>query len=257
MTEGRACTSCGAENAPEAQFCWQCYARFGAAGVAAATAAPVPAAVGAAPGGGFPPAAGAPPAAAPPPPPWQTTSRYASQSSLPEPIPESRWPARRIVNILILVAMVIGGVVAWRALTGSPFPSSIRGFDRLEAEPATQFEDAVKETGKQLGITIHGAMYGRGEEMSFMALLSERTDTALGLDAAFLEPLPVDPALVGGGYQQFERDGASFQCLAVSAEVRGSGCLWLDPDTVGFVFAQEMGIPEGLELTAAVRDVVG
>lgn len=255
MTEGRACASCGAQNAPEARFCWQCYARFGGAGVPAAAAA-VPAAVGTP--GGAPHAAaggavGAP--AAPPLPPWQSTSRYASQSSLPEPIPESRWPVRRIVNILMLVAVAIGGVVAWRTFTGSPFPSSIRGFERLDTKEAELFEDTVKETGERLGVKMRGALYGRGGEVSFMALLSERTDSVMGLDAAFLEPLPVDPVLASGA-QQFERDGASYQCFGIAAELSGSGCLWLEAEQVGFVFVQGMGVPEGFELAAAVRDAV-
>lgn len=253
VTEGRACASCGAQNEPAAQFCWQCYARF-AAGVPAMVGATVGAPT---PVGGDPSSAMAP---QPPPalPPWQQmTSRYASASSLPEPIPESSAWGQRIVNLVLVVAVGIGGFLGWRTFMRDPFPQSIGGFQRIDAQAATVFEDAVKEIGKRLGVKMRGAVYGRGSDASFMAILSERTESTAGLDAAFLEPLPItDPRLPGSRYEEFERDGASFRCFSFRMEVSGTGCFWLDTETAGFVFTMQMTVTQGMELAAEVRRVV-
>lgn len=251
MTGGRTCGSCDAQNAVGAEFCWRCYARFGSVGAPVPAAVGVPAAV----------AAAAAPAGAPSMPatsaPWLSTTGYGGSTSLPEPIPASRWPVRRVVNLLLLAAVAAGGFVGWRMLTGDPFPSSIRGFERIDAKPATIFEEAVLETGKEVGVDMRGAVYGRGSDMALMAILSERTGSIDDLGGALQSDLPIGgSAFIQGGSSTFERDGASFECLAVKAEDTGTICYWTDAETVGLVFAMEVGIEAGFELTAAVRAAV-
>jgi hypothetical protein len=195
---------------------------------------------------------------APPPlPPWQQSGGYASSSSLPEATPKQGFAWGRIVNLLLLVAIGAGAFLGWRTFMRDPFPTSIAGLPRIEAQPAEVFEDAVKETGKQLGITMRGAVYGQGSDPALMAILSERTETGGGLDAAFLEPLPVsDPRLPGTTYEERVREGASFRCFSFAAELTGTGCFWLDEETTGFVFAQQAAVNQGMDLTAAVRRAV-
>jgi hypothetical protein len=250
VTGGKACGSCDAQNAVSAEFCWRCYARFGAAAAAVPAAVGAPAALGAS---AAPAAAPMPTAAAP----WQTGGRYGEQTSLPEPIPESRWPVRQAVNVLLLVAVALGGFLAWRMVTGDPFPDTIRGVGRVDAQAAKVFEDAVSETGKELGVKMHGAVYGNEVDMAFMAVLSERTGSVDHLGGAFQQGLPIAGSpFTEGGSSTFEHDGASFECLAVQAEATGTICYWTDAKTVGLVFAMEVGVEAGFELAADVRSAV-
>ena len=74
---------------------------------------------------------------------------------------------------------------------------------------------------------------------------------------ALQQDLPIgEPTILAGEPSTFERDGASFQCLAVQSDATGNVCSWTDADTVGLVFARAVAVDSGVELPAAVRAAV-
>ncbi|HEX6208510.1 MAG TPA: hypothetical protein VF058_09170 [Actinomycetota bacterium] len=214
------CPSCAAVNPSDSPFCWQCYAPF---------ARTVPGA----------------PAWAPP--------DAAGETS--EAVPSAGTPAdprRRWLGFALILALVAGGFLAWRALTGGPFPGAFRGYERLETAEATRFEEGVSDLGEALGIEMHGAQYGHGSELAVLAIVAEEGASPQELGSRFLEgPAPRPRDLL-----EVQRDGARFLCFPADAEVPGAGCTWIDRDSVGVVYGRFVNVEQQLELSAELRAAV-
>ena len=200
-------------------FCWQCYARF--------------------------------PGAAPAPAAWARPDAE-SEPDAPVVITRVSTSTRKGLRIALVVAVAVGGFLAWRFLTASPFPGSFRAFERLDSASATEFEDAVTEVGDLLGMEMHGAMYGHGSELAIMAIVSDRDIAPDQLGSRFVEaPAPRPRDVI-----EVERDGALFVCFPADAEVPGAACTWADDETVGVVYGRFMKVRQQLDLSAELRAAV-
>ncbi|HEX2031196.1 MAG TPA: hypothetical protein VHL78_07335 [Actinomycetota bacterium] len=129
--DGTDCRRCGARNAPDAEFCWQCYTPFaGGRRVAAAAVGP----------------------AAP----------LALGPARPRPS-SSGIPLRPIAWTVALVVAVAGGWLAWTAMSGGfDFPASVGGFERIESDEAQQVQEMLDAVGGIADMEMEAAFYGAG-----------------------------------------------------------------------------------------------
>lgn len=221
LEERTSCPSCAAVNPSGSPFCWQCYARF--------------------------------PGAAPPPGAWAQPDAF-EESAVSVVSSSSRASTRsqKLMRVGLVLAVAVVGFFGWRFLTAGPFPGSFRTYDRLESPAATKFEDAVSQVGDEVGIEMHGALYGNGSELAVLAIVSDRTIAPAELGSRFVEaPAPRPRDVI-----EVERDGALFVCFPADADVPGAACTWTDDETVGVVYGRFMEVRQQLDLSAELRAAV-
>lgn len=210
------CPSCAAVNLSGSPFCWQCYARF--------------------------------PQAAPAPAEWARPDAIG-EGVVSVPSSGASTPIRKVLLVALILAVVTGGFLTWRALAGDPFPGRFRTYERLDSHEATRFEERVRQLGELLGVEMHGAQYGHGSELAVLAILSDRAIAPQDLGSRFVEAPPRDVVEV-------HRDGATFVCFRADADEPGAACTWTDEETVGVVYGRFMKVRQHLRLTVELRAVV-
>ena len=203
VDERRACPSCSADNAHDAEFCWQCYARF------------VPA---------QPPVPSTAPNA------WGPTGTPAP--GLPAPLPaQSRSGGGRVAKI------VVGAVVRNLLAPHYHVPDAIDGQPRIHNASTDRFERDMIAEGDKQGLTIEAAVYGTGTDPDVLFILvngqsAENTDelfTSL-LDGVASSGVTVDRnAATTGSYH-----GAEWRCLPLSVgSAQADVCMWREDASVG------------------------
>ena len=184
--DGSDCRRCGARNAPDADFCWQCYGPFGASRRPSA-------AVGYAEPGFAAPA---------------SPRRAAGPAASLKPF----------LRAGALVAVAAGGWLAWLAFTGGfEFPRSVGGFERIETETAEQVQAVLDAVGGLADAEMEAAFYGAGAEPVYAVMAIDPPEAVPEADVlAALEgagaPFPVQPGPGGGA------------CLPYAD--LGSACMW-------------------------------
>jgi hypothetical protein len=201
VDERRACPSCSADNAPDAEFCWQCYGRFVPAS-AAVPPAPVPFASGA-----------------------------------PAPTAPSRGGA--IVKIVagVIVVLVIGAVARNLFAPHYHVPETLSGQPRIHNADADRFEQQMIDEGDKEGVTIEVAAYGTGDRPDVLFVLvngraAENTDQ---LFDSFLEGIASTGATVERSHTNTgSHAGAEWRCLPLTAtRLDAVACMWRENASVG------------------------
>ncbi|HEX2026328.1 MAG TPA: zinc ribbon domain-containing protein [Actinomycetota bacterium] len=195
--EQRPCDQCGAENRPDAAFCWRCHARWDA-GPAAGPAARL---------GGIRSASFGSTSAtavvdAGTPPPHAATSAARS------------WP-RLVLTGLLFAAGFAGGwwLVDRLFFSGFPFPDQVDGQPRIETDLTNEASEVLTSIGELFNVEMEMAFYGTDTAPAYMMFAFELPDGA---------PLPM-PAQVGAG------GDVGFQC---QPDDSGSACVWSSGETV-------------------------
>jgi hypothetical protein len=232
----RPCPSCGAGNLASALSCWQCQAPFRQS----------------------PSTYGSPGAPAP---------GWSGRAGLDyRPIPESVTPPRHrpihtIIGAVLLVLSAAGGFSGFRYLTSSgvDLPQSLVGADRLEI-PAIETEiDRFKREVASLGFQGDAAMYGTAGIPSFMVMVVGDSPENGEIEDSFLQAfaegfsssgsLQVDLASI----DVTQEGDATFRCTRITGGPQVSMCMWVDPGSVGFVFAYLQAVDPTRELTRQIR----
>ncbi|MEP6758580.1 MAG: hypothetical protein ABJB55_05245 [Actinomycetota bacterium] len=149
VDERRACPSCSADNPHDAEFCWQCYARF--------TPVPVP--------------------------PAPSTMGVAA------PQPQSRGGTIAKVAAGVVLALVVGAVVRNLFAPHYHVPQAMGGQPRIHDADTDRFEQDMIADGDKEGVTIEAAAYGTNGTPDVLLILvngkaAENTDA---LFDSFLE----------------------------------------------------------------------
>lgn len=203
----RTCGNCGAKSAAGAEYCWQCYARFG------------------------------PPAAAPPPTvgPALTAAlgrgRGAGTPSatMTEDPTITRWqpthqPTRsRVLGWLVRGAVfavaAVGGYVGYQWLFGGfPFPDEIAGQERVDSERAEDAAAVGASIGRILGVDMEMAFYGSEVTPVYVMFAFEVPESVSSLST-----------LAGSDLSRNADGSIPFQCRQ---DVDGASCFWERDGTV-------------------------
>ena len=212
VDERRACPSCSADNAHDAEFCWQCYARF----------VPTPPA----------PAAGQPLG-------WGPSGSPAPGAALGAPAPTSASRGGTIAKAVasVIVVLVVGAVVRNLLAPHYHVPDAIGGQPRIHNASTDRFERDMIAEGDKQGLTIEAAVYGTGTDPDVLFILvngqsAENTDelfTSL-LDGVASSGVTVDRnAATTGSYH-----GAEWRCLPLSVgSAQADVCMWREDASVG------------------------
>lgn len=213
----RACPSCGAQNAATAEYCWQCFARFGAPPPDAAPApssrgSSLTAAIGTGPGAGTPSAVVTEPA---------TMTKWQPQLS-----PTGDRLAGWAVKGLVIVLAALVGFFVFRWLTrGLELPDEVAGQERMEGELIEGFEDLMDSLVGVLDVEVEMAVYGSGFPV-YLLMAAEVPD---GQDVdGFYEGF-----VTGAGTSTGPVDPDAMTCLGMpSGAETGAQCSWVTDETV-------------------------
>jgi hypothetical protein len=213
----RTCPSCGAQNAATAEYCWQCFARFGAP--PAGTAAPaIPsrgsslAAIGTGPGAGTPSAVITEPA---------TMTKWQPQHST-----TGERVAGWTVKGLVMVVAALVGFFAFQWLTrGLELPDEVAGQARMEGDLVEGFQDLMDSLTGVFDVEVDMAIYGPGFPV-YLLMAAEVPD---GQDVnGFYEGF-----VTGAGTSTGPADPDGVTCLAMPGGAgTGAQCSWVIDGTV-------------------------
>jgi hypothetical protein len=232
-TAQRACGRCGADNAPGAQYCWQCYTSFGGpAGTAQATpatAGPLATAIGRGPGAGTPSAVVS---EAPTITRWQPQHGAAKDAAV-------RW----VVRGLVVAVAAVGGYLAYQRLFGGfPFPDQVAGQPRLESDVVEEAEDLIASMVGAFNVEVEIAMYGPALPQYLVA--------ALEVPDGQLTEQFYQGFVSGSGVTADAVDPNAVTCGAAPGGV--TQCSWVQEDTV--VLVQGL-VNTGVDLQPVAEDV--
>jgi hypothetical protein len=220
---GLTCRTCGADNAPNADFCWKCYAPFHEV--------------------------------TPPAPPVRVAAGPSWMSSR-QPVAGPRIKQRRSHRGLIAVAILVGlGSYGYLSRTHFAMPEEIDGVPRMHGETAQRFEAEVAQWGEDSGgLSLQGAAYGSGETPEFAV---GATDDAVENDPDDILRVVVASMVTGGrDTATLSGEDGSFEYRCVQTLGRLSICVWKEPDNAGFVAAGNRSPADTLALTRIVRDAI-
>jgi hypothetical protein len=155
----------------------------------------------------------------------------------------------------------MGGFLAYRFLTSSSvsLPESLAGADRLEI-PAIESElDRFKDEVSRLGFEGDAAMYGTAGVPSFMVMLIDESPGDAEIEDTLLQQF-AEGFSTGGSLQidlgsiAVTQEGeATLRCAPINGGPQVSMCMWVDPDSVGFVFTFLQTVDPTRELTRQIR----
>jgi hypothetical protein len=212
VDERRACPSCSADNPQNAEFCWQCYARF----------VPVPPA----PGGGQPLG-------------WGPTGTPAPSAPVGAPAGQSSPRGNRVARIVVgvVVALVVGAFVRNLLAPDYHVPEAIGGRPRIHDATTDKFERDMIAEGDTEGLEIEAAAYGTGGQPDVLFILvggkaAENTDELFSsfLDGIASSGVTVDRNAASTGTHA----GAEWRCLPLAAgRLQAVACMWREDATVG------------------------
>ena len=210
VDERRACPSCSADNPQDAEFCWQCYARF---------VPELPA-----PGVGHPLG-------------WGPTGTPAPPLGAPavQPSPRGGRVARIIVGAV--VALVVGGFVRNLLAPDYHVPEAVGGRPRIHDATTDKFERDMIAEGDTEGLEIEAAAYGTGGQPDVLFILvkeqaAENTDE---LFSSFLDGIASSGVTVDRNAASTGAHGdAEWRCLPLAAgRLQAVACMWGEDATVG------------------------
>jgi hypothetical protein len=218
--ERRDCPGCGASNPPDAQHCWQCYARFDGS----------PAMAGAQAGSGV----GLP---MPPGPARVRPGFPPPQAPIPPPA-----PARRGGSTLARVGVgVIAAIVFWFAIPrlfgggGVELPEQLDGQSRMHNATAQDMETQMRTEGDRYDLEIQAGLYGEPGFIVVVANGSARESSEELFDA-FIDGVTRTGATVSEQELTGSFDGADYRCLTAEAGATDVGmCMWRADDHMGIV----------------------
>lgn len=209
------CAGCGADNKPQAPFCWQCYAPF-------APAAPLPAR-----------------SASPSMPPVPGVARPfgLAPTSAPVPVPtRSRAGMFVLIGVGIVTVIIISTVVRNMLTPTYHVPESLAGQPRLHTQEAQQFEQSMAEQGDKYDIAFESAVYGQGDQPDvFVVLANGRAEESADelfddfLGGVESTGVTVERSATVTG----EHDGAQYRCVPLEARIQAVACIWREDHSVG------------------------
>ena len=212
VDERRACPSCSADNPQNAEFCWQCYARF----------VPVPPA----PGAGQPLG-------------WGPTGTPAPSMPVGAPAGQSSPRGGRVARIVVgvVVTLVVGAFVRNLLAPDYHVPEAIGGRPRIHDATTDKFERDMIAEGDAEDLEIEAAAYGAGGQPDVLFILvrgkaAENTDELFSsfLDGIASSGVTVDRNAASTGTHA----GAEWRCLPLAAgRLQAVACMWREDATVG------------------------
>jgi len=207
----RTCASCGADNKPQAGFCWQCYAPF-------APARPTPEAP------SLPPTPGA--------------ARSFTPASSPVPAPAARSRAGMVARIAlgVVVAIVVSTVVRNMLTPTYHVPDTLMGEPRLHTADTQQFEQSMADEGDKYDIKFESAVYGQGDQPDVFLVLANghAQESADELFDGFLSGIESAGATVDRSRATTGHHGdADYRCVPLEARIQAVACIWREDRSVG------------------------
>jgi len=239
----RACQACGAGNALDAAFCWQCLARFDTAGVGAGMPAP--------PSGAARPGFGRPGMPQP----------FNVPSSIPAAPPAKK---RTLSASRIVVGIVSAALVMFfgNRIFGQPdyhVPEALNGVARTSDPAAKQLESSLSEEAKKYDLTIDAGIYGPSSAPDFLVIVvnGRAVESADSLFNSMIDGMVQAGVSVDGEPVTGNRAGTEFRCVLVNgANASATACMWLDGDNVGIVLDPGSELKETEQLLWATHDEV-
>ena len=232
VDEKRACPSCGAENGPDAGFCWKCYARF------------VP----------------------PPPPPGQAAAwgrmPRPEPTFVPSPILEQPSKSRGSSLARIVVGVVVAAAAAFAVHsflgTSVHLPDSVAGRPRMNTADIKTFEKDMQDLGSRNDLKVDAGGYGNGAKPDFLVLLvhGKSIESTDELFDEFVGGLKQSGATVDetGGLAE-AHDGADYRCVPLAGNgVTAAACIWRESGSVGIVLDMTEGVKAAEATTWRVHD---
>lgn len=161
----------------------------------------------------------------------------------------------------MLAVAVIGGFFAYRLLAspGVRLPDSLAGSERLEIPAIDSELDRFKDEVSRLGFEGDAAMYGTAGVPSFMVMLIDDSPGDAEIEDSLLQQFA--EGFSSGGSMQIDlasiavtQEGdATFRCTPITGGPQVSMCMWVDPDSVGFVFTFLQAVDPTRELARQIR----
>jgi hypothetical protein len=233
----RRCPACGADNKQGSSFCWRCYAPFGEATAAFATAASATRL-------GTGPATRTGPAMPAAPQPGAPMAQPAPKRS------RGRRTGRMVLGVVI--ALVVGGVVQHMLDPTYHVPDSIAGEPRVHNAVSDTFEQTMARTAQQDNIPLEAAVYGTdaNPDLFFVLANGHAEENADELFSEFLSGaesagIKVDQSATVTG----SHDGAEYRCVPMSAQgIQAAACVWREEHSVGMTLDAS---PDG-DITSAL-----
>jgi hypothetical protein len=260
--EGQKCRKCGTLNPERAEFCWRCYNVFSQpehsstapAGPASPSFAPVPSA----------------PLSTP------LSAPYSQPIGSPlRPIDETPettatitlsrgiWGKVAIVAIVLLV-VVGGSKLIWDKVSGVHLeaPATIGTMERID-DPAMQAQvQSLEQLASVSGTSGKAGYYGSGGIPSFFFAAIEYPNANRESPEDIFQQFSsgfasASSQLSLGQSRVTDVSGeTTFICTRIRGSVKGSLCMWVDRQVVGFVGAYGQSINTAHDLTAVVRSSV-
>lgn len=229
------CGACAAENAPQATYCWRCFAAF-------APAMPP------APGNGTRAAGRMPPA------PSQAWGALA-------PIVGTQAPPKRRQRFRTAIGLAAGLAVSAGVLgfldKGPSLPDAVAGRSRLESVEASRFQEQMQQEADQWDLHVQAGMYGTADAPSMFVILVDGAaiETTDQLYESFVSGMEGSGALVDrAAIAQGERDGTEYRCVPIQGQLDAVACMWRDDDNVGIVLGIDETTESGVDLLFATHD---
>jgi hypothetical protein len=230
------CPSCGAGNLTSSTFCWQCQTPFRRPPSAyGSSAAPAPG--------------------------WSGRSGLDYRAIPDYSPPTKQRSVGAIVGALVFAIAVIGGFFAYRFLTSSEvrLPDSLAGSERLDIPAIDSELDRFKDEVARLGFEGDAAMYGTAGVPSFMVMVVDESPDDTQIEDSLLQQF-ADGFSSGGSLQidlasidVLQEGDATLRCTPITGGPQLSMCMWVDPDTVGFVFTFLQAVDPTRDLTRQIR----
>ena len=242
VQDKRACKACGASNAPDAAFCWQCLARFD---MAAAGPGMPPAPVSATQPVGYGRPGMAPPLNVP--------------SSISATTKGGSGRAGKIA-----IGLVVAAVLAFvgNRMFGAPdyhVPATINGVARATDPSAKALEASLSEEAKKYDVTIDTGIYGSSSAPDFMVIVlnGRAVESSDSLFSSLTDGMASAGATIDGAPVTGTHDGADYRCVLVhGGSASATACMWRDHDNVGMVLDPGASLKEGEQLLWTARDAV-
>jgi hypothetical protein len=162
---------------------------------------------------------------------------------------------------VVLAIAVIGGFFAYRsfASSGVRLPDSLAGSERLEIPAIDSELDRFKDEVSRLGFEGDAAMYGTAGVPSFMVMVIDDSPGDAEIEDSLLQQFAEGFSSGGtlqvdlGSIDVMQEGEATLRCTPITGGPQVSMCMWVDPDTVGFVFTFLQAVDPTRDLTRQIR----
>ena len=262
IVEGQKCRKCGTLNPERAEFCWRCYDVFSQpeqrptapASPASPSFAPVPSA------------------------PFSTplSTPYSQPIGSPlRPIDEAPattgtvtlgrgiWGKVAIVAIVVLV-LVGGSKLIWDKVSGVHLqaPATIGTMERIDNPTFLAQVQSLEQLASVSGTSGKAGYYGSGGIPSFFFAAIEypnaEHESPEDIFQQFSSGFASASSQLSLGQSRVTdvSAGTTYICTRIRGNVKGSLCMWVDGQVVGFVGAYGQSINTAHDLTAVVRTSV-